>query len=197
MLLVCCMIFTSSSSVFAAEIDKTASNQVVSQDVLSSELSRYFTKDGSGDINFTATKSDLVSLGISERDEELMLSFTSNELNGFAEQLDSSLVIGDTTTVENIDMPYIQPFGFVGVCFKLGPKVRAMAAVPAGAFAAGFVGWYLKELAKAGPWGAGVAAAISASVGGIVGWAVKNHLKTVPIGKNIAGVSWSRNVYIP
>ena len=80
---------------------------------------------------------------------------------------------------------------------KLGPKIRSMAAIPAGAFAAGFVGWHLKELAATGSWGASVAAAISASVGGVIAWAVKKHLKTVPVGQNILGVSWSRNVYIP
>lgn len=125
-----------------------------------------------------------------------MTSFTSEELNFFASQLDSSLVIGDTTA-DNTDTASIQPFGFVGVYLQLGPKVRSMAAVPAGAFAAGFVGWHLKELAKAGPWGAGAAAAITASVGGVVAWAVKNHFKTVPVGVDIPGVSWSRNVYIP
>ncbi len=191
MLLVCCMIFISSSSVFAADMKSSNSYQAKVQNGLSSDISHYFTKDSNGDIHFTATKSELISLGISEKDAEIMTSFTSDELNSFAEQLDSSLVVSDT------DTPSIQPYGFVGIYLKLGPKVRSMAAVPAGAFAAGFVGWHLKELAKAGPWAAGVAAALSASVGGIVAWAVKNHLKTVPVGKDIPVVSWSRNVYIP
>lgn len=67
-----------------------------------------------------------------------------------------------------------------------------MAAIPAGAFAAGYVGWHLKELAVAGPWGASVAAAISASVGAVIAWAVKNHLKTVPLGQHIPAVSWPK-----
>ncbi|MDO5755654.1 MAG: hypothetical protein Q4P28_05415, partial [Tissierellia bacterium] len=192
-----CMVFISSSTVFATNIDEPISTQVESQDELSSKLSSYFTEDSNGDIHFTATKADLISLGISEKDAEIMLSFSSEELNSFSEELDSSLVIGNTNITNNKFKPSIQPFGFVGIYLKLGPKVRSMAAVPAGAFAAGFVGWYLKDLAKAGPWGAGAAAAISASVGGAVGWAVKNHLKVVPVGKNIAGVSWSRSVNIP
>ncbi len=57
-----------------------------------------------------------------------------------------------------------------------------MAAVPAGAFVSGFLGWYLKDLAKTGLWGVGVATAISASVGDAVDWAVKNHLKVVQGG---------------
>jgi hypothetical protein len=198
MLLVCCMIFISSSSVFAADMKSSNSYQAKVQNGLSSDISHYFTKDSNGDIHFTATKSELISLGISEKDAEIMTSFTSDELNSFAEQLDSSLVISeDATVVSDTDTPSIQPSGFVGIYLKLGPKVRSMAAIPAGAFAAGFVGWHLKELAKAGPWGAGAAAAISASVGGVVAWAVKNHLKTVPVGKDIPIVSWSRNVYIP
>ena len=125
-----------------------------------------------------------------------MLSFTSDELNVFAGQLDSSLRISDPNVEINTDEPSTQLFGFVGLYLKLRPQIRSMAALPAGSFAGGFVGWYLKEFAAAGPWGAGVVAAISASVGGVVAWAVKNHLKTVPVGQNIPGVSWSRNVYI-
>ena len=198
MLLVCCMIFIYSSTVFAAKVDKPVSKHLAKQNQLSSELSHYFTKDDKGDIHFTATKSDLISLGISEKDAKIMLSFTSDELNVFAGQLDSSLHISDPNVEANTyEPPSAQLFGFVGLYLKLGPKIRSMAAIPAGAFAAGFVGWHLKELAAAGPWGASAAAAISASVGGVIAWAVKKHLKTIPVGQNIPGVSWSRNVYIP
>ena len=197
MLLVCCMIFISSSTVFAAKVDKPVSKYLAKQNQLSSELSHYFTKDDKGDIHFTATKSDLISLGISEKDAKIMLSFTSDELNVFAGQLDSSLHISEPNVEANTYEPSAQLFGFVGLYLKLGPQIRSMSALPAGAFAGGFVGWYLKELAAAGPWGAGVVAAISASVGGVVAWAVKNHLKSVPVGRHIPGVSWSRNVYIP
>lgn len=81
-----------------------------------------------------------------------MLSFTSDELNVFAGQLDSSLRIIDPNVEINTDAPSTQLFGFVGLYLKLGPQIRSMSALPAGAFAAGFVGWYLKELAAAGPW---------------------------------------------
>lgn len=193
-----CIIFILSSSAFASERKENISNSIEydKDNELSIELSKYFTKDERGNISFNASKYDLYDLGISNKDAEIMLSFSSKELNEFAESIDNSLVINNTTNNTNINSE-IQLFGFVGVYLKLGPKVRSMAAIPAGAFAAGFVGWYLKDLAKSGPWEAGVAAAISASVGGIVGWAVKNHLKTVPVGRNIPGVSWSRNVYIP
>lgn len=193
-----CMIFISSSSAFASERKENISNSIeyYKDNELSIELSKYFTKDEIGNISFNASKLDLYDLGISKKDAEIMLSISSKELNELAENIDNSLVINNPSNNTNINSE-IQPFGFVGVYLKLGPKVRSMAAVPAGAFAAGFVGWYLKDLAKAGPWGAGAAAAISASVGGVVGWAVKNHLKSVPVGKNIPGVSWSRNVYIP
>lgn len=197
-ILAICMIFISSSSGFASEQKENISNSIeeYKYNELSFELSKYFTKDDRGTISFNASKFDLYDLGISNEDAEIMLSFSSEELNEFAENIDNSLVISNPSNDTNINSE-IQLFGFVGVYLKLGPKVRSMAAVPAGAFAAGFVGWYLKDLAKAGPWGAGAAAAISASVGGVVGWAVKNHLETVPVGKNIPGVSWSRNVYIP
>lgn len=81
-----------------------------------------------------------------------MLSFTSDELNVFAGQLDSSLRIIDPNVEINTDAPSTQLLGFVGLYLKLGPQIRSMSALPAGAFAAGFVGWYLKELAAAGPW---------------------------------------------
>lgn len=74
--------------------------------------------------------------------------------------------------------------GFVGLHLKLGPKVRAMNAIVAGAFAAG-------------PWGAGAAATITASTAGVVGWVVKNKLKKVNVGINIARVSLSYTVRIP
>lgn len=196
MLLAFCMIFISSSSVFAAETDRSITYQAEVQNEISSKISHYFTKDSNGAIHFTATKSELISLGISDKDAEIMTSFTSDELNSFAAQLDSSLVIGDPTADKTRTIP-IQTFGFVGVYLKLGPKVRSMAAVPAGAFAGGFAAWHVKALVKAGPWGAGAAAAVSASVAGAVGWAVKNHLKTVRVGTNIPFVSWSRNVYVP
>lgn len=40
----------------------------------------------------------------------------------------------------------VQPYGFVGISINLGPKVRKMNGWAAGAFAAGYVGWYAKSL---------------------------------------------------
>ncbi|MGE7186992.1 hypothetical protein ACQKKK_24400 [Peribacillus sp. NPDC006672] len=61
-----------------------------------------------------------------------------------------------------------------------------MSAVVAGAFAAGYVGWYVKQIAAAGPWGAG-----------LVGYAVIKGLKKVDVGVNIPLVSLSFTVNIP
>lgn len=162
---------------------------------LSFELSKFFEKENDGNIYFKGTKSDLRNLGISQKDADVILSFTSNELNQFANHLDSSLIIDKPNNKFNNNL--IQPYGFVGLNLHLGPKVRSMSAVVAGGFAGGFVGWHLKELPATGPWGAGAAGAISASVAGVVGWAVSNHLTVVPVGVDIPGISWSRDVSIP
>lgn len=172
------------------EIDSSKSSELAVQ------LCEFFAQNESGDICFNATKTELLNMGITEEDANIMLSFTSTELNEFAKQIDSSINVS-VPNEQEMNKIVRQPRGFVGLKLKLGPKVRSMAAVPAGAFAGGFIGWHLKSLATKGPWGAGAAAAISASVAGIVGWGVKNHMKVVNVGKNIPGVSWSQTVSIP
>ena len=87
--------------------------------------------------------------------------------------------------------------GFVGVYIVLGPKVRKMNGWAAAAFAGGYVGWYAKQLAAAGPVGAGVAALVTASTGAVVKWAVENGVRAVPVGKNIPGFSLSYNLRLP
>ncbi|KAA6450865.1 hypothetical protein [Bacillus swezeyi] len=146
---------------------------------MAEKLSNYFELDKDGNIHFTADKETLMEMGISEHDSKLMTSMKPEEFS-FEENKDE-----------------IQAYGFVGLHLKLGPKVRAMSAVAAGAFAAGYVGWYVKQIAAAGPWGAGAAAAITASTAGIVGWAVNKGLKKVNVGVNIPFVSLSYTVNIP
>lgn len=144
---------------------------------MAEELSNYFEQDTDGNVHFTADKETLIEMGISERDAELMSSINSDDLV-FRE--------GDQ-----------QLQGFVGLRLNLGPKVRAMSAVVAGGFAAGYVGWHVRQIAKAGPWGAAAAGAITASVAGTVGWAVNKGLKRVNVGVNVPFVSLSYTVNIP
>lgn len=82
--------------------------------------------------------------------------------------------------------------GFVGVTLLLGPEVRAMNGWAAGAFAAGYVGWYAKTFAV-NPVTAGVAALITATTGVVVKNAVEDNLRTVRVGMNI----WGMNVNYP
>ena len=101
------MILLSTVPAYAKENDKPISNLLVSQNELALELSHYFAEDSNGDIHFTATKSDLRRLGIFDKDAEIILSFTSKELNVFSEQLDNSLVINEKSS-EVMDRNYIQ-----------------------------------------------------------------------------------------
>lgn len=72
-----------------------------------------------------------------------------------------------------------------------------MNGVVAGAFVTGYIGFKLKAMAAAGPWGAGAAGAITAFAAGAVGIAVSNGLKSVGLGINIVGVNWSTTVTTP
>ncbi|MGP4073784.1 hypothetical protein ACTWQB_14670 [Piscibacillus sp. B03] len=162
---------------------KTSENFNVSEESeqLAVELSDYFETDSNGEVVFTADKETLIEMGISERDAELMISTDLNK-GSFKEIKDEG---------------EYQTQGFVGLHLNLGPRVRAMSAVAAGGFAAGYVGWHIKQIAKAGPWGAGAAAAITASVAGTVGYAVNKGLRKVSVGVNIPFVSMSYTVNIP
>ncbi|MGG3572368.1 hypothetical protein ABES25_01125 [Bacillus gobiensis] len=146
---------------------------------MAEKLSNYFEQDADGSVRFTADKETLMEMGISESDIELMTS-TGPEEFSFDENKSE-----------------MQTYGFVGLHLELGPKVRAMNAVVAGAFAGGYIGWYTKQIAAAGPWGAGAAAAITASTAGVVGWAVNRSLQKVDVGVNISYVSLSYTVKIP
>ena len=184
------ILFSLSMPVFAS--DNTSVREQNDKVNLSESLSDYFKKDTLGNVIFTASLNELMALGISEHDAKVMLSFTPNELKKFGNSIDSSLLVE-----ENInDLGYLTR-GFVGLKLNLGPKIRSMNGIAAGAFAGGFVGWHLKEMAAAGPWGAGAAAAITASVAGTVGYAVTNGLRFVNVGINIPGVKWIKNVNIP
>ena len=146
---------------------------------MAEKLSDYFEKDVNGNVIFTADKETLMEMGISESDAELITSISSSDL----------------TFNENEGEQQLQ--GFVGLHLKLGPKVRKMNAVVAGAFAGGYVGWHVKQIAAAGPWGMGAAAAITASTAGVVGWAVNQGLRQVNVGVNIPFASLSFTVNIP
>lgn len=138
------------------------------------KLQDYFTYDQYGTIILNATKEELMTnLGITE------------------EQAQDLLAISDLHARKTSYR------GFVGVYLNLGPKVRSMGGWAAGTFAGGYVGWYAKQLAALGPWGAGAAALVTASTVLTVKWAVENHVRVVPIGQNIPGFNASYNVYIP
>ena len=96
--------------------------------------------------------------------------------------------------IEEEEMMYLDGGGFVGLYVNLSNKVRNMGAVVGGAFAGGVVGWHVKSLATAGPWGAGAAAAITAAASGTIAYAIKNGLKKVNVGVYIPFVSWSKTV---
>lgn len=138
------------------------------------DLSKYFGYNEYGDIILMATKEQLTQdLGITE------------------EQALELLAISD------LGARKYNFRGFVGVYLNLGPQVRKMNGWAAGVFAGGYVGWYAKQLAATGPWGAGAAALITASTAATVKWAVENGIRTVPIGKNIPGYNYSFSVNIP
>ncbi|WP_077706693.1 hypothetical protein [Virgibacillus dokdonensis] len=118
---------------------------------MAEQLSTYFEENTDGTVDFNAVKETLMDIGISENDAELMASINSDDLSFNEEKQEQQIQ------------------GFVGFYLKLGPKVRAMNAIVAGAFAA----------------------VITASTAGVVGWVVKNKLKKVNVGINIARVSLS------
>lgn len=135
------------------------------------KLQQFFGYNEYGEVVINATKDDLIKeLGVTE------------------EQAMSLLEISDSGVRKDSSR------GFVGVYIVLGPKVRKMNGWAAAAFAGGYVGWYAKQLAAAGPVGAGVAALVTASTGAVVKWAVENGVRAVPVGKNIPGFSLSYNL---
>lgn len=138
------------------------------------KLQQFFGYNEYGEVVINATKDDLIKeLGVTE------------------EQAMSLLEISDSGVRKDSSR------GFVGVYIVLGPKVRKMNGWAAAAFAGGYVGWYAKQLAAAGPVGAGVADLVTASTGAVVKWAVENGVRAVPVGKNIPGFSLSYNLRLP
>lgn len=110
---------------------------------LAENLSKFFEEDANGNVEFTADKETLVELGISESYAEIMTSISLDALS--------------------VNEREQQLQGFVGIHFNIGKKTRNMSAVAAGAFAAGYIGYYTKQIAAAGPWGAAAAATITAT----------------------------------
>ncbi len=153
------------------EFDEKLSN-------VSQKLSEYFTLSEDGRVLFNATKEDLIQdLGITQEEAEELLNIAKLEPKLYERNNKFR--------------------GFVGIRLHLGPQVRAMNGWAAGAFAGGFVGWYCKELAASGPWGAGAAALITASTAATVKWAVENGVRVVPIGQNIPGFNLAFDVNVP
>lgn len=141
------------------------------------KVSSYFSMDEDGNLTFAADRDTLVNeLGVSEEDAHLML-LAVDELQ--PEQASK-----------------VQPYGFVGISINLGPKVRKMNGWAAGAFAAGYVGWYAKKFAV-NPITAGVAGLITAGTAAAVKRAVEKNIRKVRLGRNIPGLSLTYNVNIP
>lgn len=140
------------------------------------KISSYFSVGEDGNIIFNADRDNLIQLGVSEEDADLMILAT--------------------TELTPSEEPEVQAYGFVGVHLNLGPKVRAMSGWAAGAFAAGYVGWYAKQFAV-NPITAGVAGLITAGTALAVKNAVEANLKKVSIGTNISGISLAYTIDIP
>lgn len=158
------MSFSAEEIDIITENGKYSYDEKIIEDAL--KLQKYFGYDKNGNVVLNATKEQsIVDLDITESQ--------ALDLLGISES-------GVMTTEYR---------GFVGVYVHLGPKVRAINGWAAGAFAGGYVGWYTKQLAAAGPWGAGAAATVK--------WAVENGVRTVPIGSQIPGFSLSYNVNVP
>lgn len=173
---------TAGSSVYAADVDRFNQEEIkgITNDgqygeyddsltVASEKLSKYFViKDNRLEINSDA-ETISKEINISKEDAQLMIEA--------AKELPANI---------------ISPRGFVGVYINLGPKVRKMNGWAAGTFAAGYVGFYLKQFAV-NPVTAGVVAVISAGTGA----AVENGIRRVPVGKDIPGFNMSFNVDVP
>ena len=140
------------------------------------KISGFFSADESGNISLNADRDTLIRLGISEEDADLMILAT--------------------TELTIIEVPEVQAHGFVGIHINLGPKTRKMNGWAAGAFAAGYVGWYAKQFAT-NPVTAGVAYTITAGTALAVKNAVEKNLKRVSIGINIPFVSKSYTINLP
>ncbi len=108
---------------------------------------------------------------------------------------DAQSIIDATNETNELNM--IQPRGFVGVYINLGPKVRKMNGWVAGAFVGGYVGWYAKQFAAAGPVGAGVAAVITGAAAASAKWAVENKVRRISLGKYIGGWNWTYSINVP
>lgn len=137
------------------------------------KLQDYFGYNEYGEIVLNLTKEELVALGFTESEADELLAISESGVRKSKSR------------------------GFLGVYIHLGPKARSLGGWAAGTFAAGYVGFYCKELAALGPAGAGAAALITASVGLSVKWAVENGVRVVPIGQYVPGFNLSFNVHVP
>jgi len=92
--------------------------------------------------------------------------------------------------IDREEMEYVDGGGTVGFRVHLASWILGIGALAGGAYVAGVVGWHCKNLAKAGPWGAGAAGAIAATAGGAAGWAIKNGLRTFTIGPKVPFINY-------
>ena len=129
---------------------KSFYNVSVSEDIINAGqvLEDYFYLDKFGNVNLKGTPEELAkNLGISVSEAQSMYEVTK-------------------------ELPNRYDRGDVGFKFVIGPKTRSMGGWAAGAFATGYVGWYLKQFAV-NPVTAGAVSLIS----GAVGWAVKTAVE--------------------
>ena len=178
-------------TVLANEQSRIVSNQEISENTLnfSKKDMDVITNNGqySYDESLVQTSLKLQQFFGYNEYGEVVINATKDdlikELGVTEEQAMSLLEISDSGVRKDSSR------GFVGVYIVLGWA--------AAAFAGGYVGWYAKQLAAAGPVGAGVAALVTASTGAVVKWAVENGVRAVPVGKNIPGFSLSYNLRLP
>ncbi|KHD44475.1 hypothetical protein ACVRZD_09360 [Streptococcus hongkongensis] len=156
--------------------------------------------DSEGNIIRPTINEDLVKAG-----QKLEAYFYVQEdgsigLKGSPKELSQLLNISETDAqlyFEAVkELPNVYQKGAVGIRFNLGPHVRGLNGWAAGAFAAGYAGWHLKQFAV-NPATAGVVAVISGAIAAVVKAAVESHKTTTLAVVYIPGVELVYTVNVP
>ncbi|ATF25858.1 MULTISPECIES: hypothetical protein [Brochothrix] len=142
-------------------------------------LSSFYIKKADGNIALDMSNPELYKIG-----------FTNKQLQELNQLTQEFKIIKK----ENIG---VETRGFVGLQIKLGKKTRAKGAIAGGAFVTGYVGWHIRKIAIAGPWGAGAAAVITATCASSVAYAISKGWKKVNVGVNIPFVKFSYTIQTP
>ena len=155
--------------------DSTFSNNALSgkQQKISDAISDYYSVDSLGNVDFTASETNLVKLGLSEKDAKLMVEDAS----------------------ENETLPS-RNRGFVGLYINLGDRTRSMSPWAAGIYMAAYLAWYLKEFVTTAST-AVVTALITAAVGVSISHAVRSGIRRISIGVNVPRVLLAYSVNTP